>query len=948
MTGKRLLSQALCTFVAGLVLAASASGQEKAPKAETSPTKTATTKPKPKQTTGVPVSKDGLTNAALRTYGSRASIELAKGAGMDKRTAPEDTFDGNPHTRCVVWGLPYTFTIELLDRLPVERLGFAHSDYQKEMAPKDIEIELDDGTRIQHSLELKYSSRTPAWQYVPVGKEVKVIKVTVKSNHEGAVNWGGLGEIGVFTKADLNERLKVPDYDPAAPAFVNVPALAAGTVAKVHLPPSAKPGEHPRCLVTKEELAELKKDLQTTEKGKDLLAKTIALADGMLEQKLDFPDPNGPGAQLKDRSDDLAKKHDYLAKIAGTTGVVYAVTGEKKYAQKAREVLVGYGKLYEQYPMHKGVNASDQAKVFAQRLSEAMWLIQMLYGLDFIYDSALLSEEDRKLIETGLVRPCVACIRGRSPDKEVQDRDRSRPNWRTDMLESARPKTTGNWLNFYTAATMMAGAILEDKNMVDLAVADMRELLKVGISDDGMWGEGAIGYQLFAVAAMIPAMETAARQGHDLWSYDNSRVKKLFDSPLAYAYPDGTAPGIHDSGRAKLGSWETQSYDYAYLRYRDERFAVLVNQSPRQLHPSPAIYFPSRVFQLLPTPKSMAYPSTVYTSQGYAILRDSNTYLLMDCGPHGGVHGHPDKLNLLVFDGDELGGEPAFYRYEDALHGTWTKTTVAHNTMAVDCLSQLPCEGKLLAFEDCGAFKIMRAQVAGAYPGVLLDRTVVFTGGAIIDLCRGRSALSHTWDRSYQFRGKIREFKEPKEDANSLGTRDGYQNLKLSERRAAEKAWQTTWETPVGKLHLVHRGAEGQEAIFAAGPAKENLMLVRRQGTSADFGAVLWMDNWGQSPKSVSFTDAGDPKVAAFTMEKDGATTTVIVSHRAGPWEAMGWESDAQVLCVQQRGAELKLAWTGGTFASSSQGSVKLDAAGNCLAEGKAGELKVVSSWQRP
>jgi hypothetical protein len=492
----------------------------------------------------------------------------------------------------------------------------------------------------------------------------------------------------------------------------------------------------------------------------------------------------------------------------------------------------------------------------------------------------------------------------------------------------------------------MAGAILDDKDMLDLGVADMRELLKVGISDDGMWGEGAIGYQLFAVAAMIPAMETAARQGRDLWSYDNCRVKRLFDSPMRYAYPDGTAPGIHDSGRAKLGSWETQSYDYAYLRYGDDRFAGLVNNSPRQLHPSPAIYFPSRIFKDVPEPKSMAYPSTFFASQGYAILRDANTFLLMDCGPHGGVHGHPDKLNLLVFRGDELGGEPAFYRYEDAMHGTWTKTTVAHNTMTVDCRSQVPCEGRLIAFEDAGAMKLMRGQAAGAYPGVLLDRTVAYVGGTIIDLYRGRANLPHTWDRGYQYRGKVTGLADPPADAKPLGTRDGYQHLKPSSRAAADKPWRTTWETPVGKLHLLHTGSPGQEAILAAGPGKEaeNILLVRQQGTTADFGAVLWTEG-GEAPKSAAMVDTGDPKLVAFSMESDGSTIGVIVSHRPGPWKALGWEGDASVFCVRQQGGQTKLVWAGGTFAKSSAGEVKLDAPGNRSAEGASGQLRAVSSW---
>ncbi len=140
----------------------------------------------------------------------------------------------------------------------------------------------------------------------------------------------------------------------------------------------------------------------------------------------------------------------------------------------------------------------------------------------------------------------------------------------------------GNWLNYYNAATMMAGAVMGDRDMVDLAAADFRGLLAQGIGSDGMWGEGAIGYQFFALTAMVTGLEAAARQGVDLWGFADSRLKMLFDSPLRYAYPDGSAPGINDSGRVRFGDWSTMVYDYAYLRYRDPRYAFLVNQSPRQ------------------------------------------------------------------------------------------------------------------------------------------------------------------------------------------------------------------------------------------------------------------------------------------------------------------------------------------------------------------------------
>src|SRR5205823_501694 len=123
-----------------------------------------------------------------------------------------------------------------------------------------------------------------------------------------------------------------------------------------------------------------------------------------------------------------------------------------------------------------------------------------------------------------------------------------------------------------------------------------------------------------------------------------------------------------------------------------------------QLHQSDDVYEPTRIYEKVPEPASMVYGSTLFGSLGYGILRDATKYALMDYGPHGGVHGHYDKLNLILYasppggKGDEMGGEPVFHFYDNPLHDEWTKVTLAHNTMAVDERSQAATEGRLLLF----------------------------------------------------------------------------------------------------------------------------------------------------------------------------------------------------------------------------------------------------------
>ena len=874
-----------------------------------------------------------LTNAALAKYGVRVSLHTGPKCGKDRHTQPEDTFDGNAHSRCVVWGEPpYSFTIELLDRLPVAKMAFAHSDYATEEAPRDLRIELDDGTTLDHSLEVQRPvRRRPAWQEVAVGKDAKVIKVTILSNHPGKVKWGGLAEIAVLTSVDLDAMLVIPGHDPKAPVYVSLPEAEADTAPEVHLPHLVPAGEHPRCLLSKDGVTDLRRSVMASERAKDAYAALVANADAMCAGELDFPDPKGTPAQLKDRRCPIAARHARLSRGCGSLGMAYALTGEAKYARRAREILLGYADRYEAYPEHKGVNRSDTGKVMAQRLSEAMWLIPQAHAYDLVRGGDVLPDADRQRIETGLLRPCVAFIRRKDPAQEVAERTRRQADWRTADPEPAKGRRiVGNWMTFYAAATMLAGAAMEDRDLVDLAAADARFAIANGIAEDGMWGEGAIGYQLFALQALVPVFETAARQGIDLWGYQGSRVKSLFDTPLRYAYPDGTAPGINDSGRVKLGNWSTMVYDYAWLRWRDPRHAVLVNQSPRQLHVSEGVYYPTRICTKLPEPEAVTYPSMVFKSLGYAILRNERLYALMDYGRHGGVHGHYDKLNLILFAGDELGGEPVPHRYEDALHAQWTTRTVAHNTMAVDERSQAPCTGKLLVFEDAGPIQVMRAEAAEAYAGCLLDRTVVITPTAVIDLFHGRSQHEHTWDRTLRFQGTITDLDADKL-GKPLGTRDGYQHLKAAARVPGEKRFDVEWQSRVGELSVAVAGAPGQEAILAVGPDHDHVALLRQKGPRASFAAVLRLEKWGRAVKDAGLADTGDPAIVGFEMKQGDAAIRVVVAHRPGEWQALGWASDARVLVVMERGGQLSVLMAGGTKAAKGDKALRLPQPGNCF-----------------
>ncbi|MBM4049948.1 MAG: alginate lyase family protein, partial [Planctomycetes bacterium] len=645
-----------------------------------------------------------------------------------------------------------------------------------EESPKDVELRLSDGTVLKHTLErlIPKDRRDKPRQTVKVGKDLAWVEVKVLSSYPGGPNpqtgkpvtWGGIGEIEVITSADLSPYLAVPDHNPDAPVFVEggSPKSDYSNV-KVTLPSPIPLGQHPGIYLSRGEIVKMRQELKAAERAKVTLDSLLAGCNGWLEKKIEHPDPNTP-AQMRDRSDPQAKAHSLLSKMAGWLGWAYQLTDDERYAQKAREILVGYARLYpDGYKEHRGVHPSDTSKVMAQRLSEAMWLLPLIQSYDMIHSSSCLSADDRRLIESDLIRHAVTFINSkRSAAEEISLRDKRNPNWRTSDPEPI-PGPVGNWSNFYNAAYIQAGIVLGDQEWIDIGLANTRTMIVQGIGDDGMWKEGAIGYQLFARHALVACMEPLARKGHDLYGYKGCRVKNLWDSPLKYAYPDGTAPGIHDSGRVSVGGdWTAMAYDYAYLRYQDPNYGGIVNDAHRQVFQSEGCYFPTLIYQPLPKKEIAALGSVIFETLGYAVLRGADggnppaaaTFLLMDYGPHGGGHGHPDKLNLILFaDGDELAGEPKPYRYEDSRHAEWTRPTIAHWTVSVDQREQAPTTGKLLAFYDTGAVKIMRGVSTAAYAGVGLDRTVVQMPGYIADIYRCWSNATRTYDYPLCFRGAL-------------------------------------------------------------------------------------------------------------------------------------------------------------------------------------------------
>jgi hypothetical protein len=159
----------------------------------------------------------------------------------------------------------------------------------------------------------------------------------------------------------------------------------------------------------------------------------------------------------------------------------------------------------------------------------------------------------------------------------------------------------------------------------------------------------------------------------------------------------------------------------------------------------------------LPPLEGIAPESCLLPGQGLAVLRreQGSVYVALDYGHSGGGHGHPDRLNLLLADGDArwLDDMGTGSYVDPSLH--WYRSTLAHNAPLVDGRSQLRVNGELVAFEDRGEAGWCSARVDGIAPGVSVTRTLVAMPEYLIDFIEWEAEHEVTVDLPIHLNARV-------------------------------------------------------------------------------------------------------------------------------------------------------------------------------------------------
>lgn len=668
---------------------------------------------------------------------------------------------------------------------------------------------------------------------------------------------------------------------------------------------------HPVLMLTREEVPAVLAAAEKTKRLGDALASLLKTADAWLTRPLEFPDRGGQwwhwytckkcGSGLKTESptqhvcpacgevysgwpyDDvvLDRQHSALANGARDLALAYLLTGKPEYARRAVEILLGYSQRYESYPLHDiHGKPTGGGHVGPQTLDEAVWLIPIAQAFDAVQD--MMTAQDRQQIVDHLLLPAA----------------------KTTWAPNLGVHNISCWRN---SAYALVGLALDREDMVRAAYSEPGGYLQqvsTGVLPPGVWYEGAWGYHFYTMSALLPFVEAGGRAGLDVLVKE---YRALYEGPLEFVAPDMLLPAFNDSGYVNLKGYGWM-YAIAYRHWQDPRFAWLASQNPGGGWNALTWSVPE-----LPAGEAR-FVSKLHPDAGYAVLRTDpweavdkgvlpSNYLALDFGPHGGGHGHPDKLSFSWWaNGQLMAPDAGCIAYGNPMHDGYYRQTLAHNTLVVDGASQRPCTGKLLFFAAEGNLGLVGAAADDAYPPVRFSRILAVSGSRVIDLTLASDTTEHRYEWVYHNRGELSSnLQWIKLDKAPEGA--GYQWCHEWRQNRPDGPFTAQWTEKNGKgvvlYHLTQPGTILLTALSPDQPASLRLplLLQQRQASAVVFANVLQAFS-AQAPQlqaALLPVTGGSGEQSAFAFDvTDGVNRDVLLvslsgeEMQAGPFKLRG------------------------------------------------------------
>jgi hypothetical protein len=669
--------------------------------------------------------------------------------------------------------------------------------------------------------------------------------------------------------------------------------------------PTNKP--HPRLFFNRDEIPAIREFAKNTQEAKPFVDRIIQIADRWVGQDIVLPDE---GALVRDAAYGASQKlHDDLGSAIDEIGLAYILTGKEKYAAQVKSVLLQYADKYTSYSFSgskygaEKPSSSNQGRLVPQARAEAHLAVHYALAYDIIADTGLLTDKEKARIEDNFLREVYRTLQ---LSKEWTEGGKPR-EWPNDS----------NHGSIRNAGIAALGYTLGDEDIVNDAITGPLGLLMQAATmyyDDGYLNEEAPSYHTYALTSHMTVVEAAFNNGLDLYA-QLPRLKNMFLLPMDIVLPNGYMPPVGDASYKPL---PMGLYGIAQLRYQDDIFA-LVHTGKNIYDDYLAMYclFERYIPPSLQGPVSPLM-SKNFPEAGLGILRNggaNDVYALLSYGPHGGNHGHRDKLSLLVYGAGALLANDEKPAYRTIWRNNWFRQTFSHNTVTVDQQWQRSCRGQSEGLLSVPGLQLVSASADSAYAGVRHARNVIMVADRyllVVDVLE--SQQPHTYDWNYHAPGTLTpDFPLQPHYAGNLPPyiAGGGQLAILHDVRESRplNTWNAVWRNDNAMLRITMPEQSEKMTVYTGnGPrytpgtftlTSEDMLwdmpmvFARRTAKSTVFSAVLEVLRDGQKPaSSIELVSESFPHTVKIQWD-DGYEDVVTLHHPRGiQTPAQNLESD--------------------------------------------------------
>ncbi|RYY85293.1 MAG: heparinase [Chitinophagaceae bacterium] len=554
--------------------------------------------------------------------------------------------------------------------------------------------------------------------------------------------------------------------------------------------------QHPRTFATGPELRAVYSGASRYPLLQRSLADLRRDVDNWIGKDVDVPFPKDPaGGYTHDR-------HKANYQLLFNAGLLYQMTGDKRYLALARGIFLKYAAMNPTLPKHPQATSSSPGRIFWQALNDANWLVYAGMAYDLVRDG--LSAADRRSIEQGAFKP------------EVDFMTQDLKSW-FNLIHNH-----GVWA---CAGVGIVGIATDNKEYVDMALYGTNKDGKSGFlaqldglfSPDGYYTEGPyyVRYAILPYYLFANALHKA-QPSLKIFQYRDAILRKALDAGLQQTNTNGVFLPINDALKDK--DYTSNELVTAIAIARDvygpqpgfrtvaqKQGRVLLHRGGALLAGEVATGKPEAFYPYRP----VEYNDGAKGNEGgISLMRIGSgkelTTVVFKYASHGLSHGHYDQLGISLFDrGSEIlqdYGSVRFIGVEQKWGGrylpenkTFAAQTIAHSTLVLDESSQF--NGKEDSAERYHSerlysdltqpnLQVVSAGDEHAYPGTRLRRSLYLLAlpegrRILVDLFAARSDSAHQYDLPYQYNGQLIQtsykYKAPGNQLKPLGAKNGYQ-----------------------------------------------------------------------------------------------------------------------------------------------------------------------------